>query len=49
MYTRPVEPTLDWIARRFVARPQVAEANTAAFKAGHAFGETAELFDHPTR
>jgi 2-oxoglutarate ferredoxin oxidoreductase subunit alpha len=47
MYTRPVEPTLEWIARRFVARPDVAGANTAAFKAGHAFGETAELFDHP--
>ena len=47
MYTRPVEPTLEWIQRRFVAKPQVAEANTAAFKAGHAFGETAELFDHP--
>ena len=47
MYTRPVDPTLEWIQRRFVARPQVAEANTVAFKAGHAFGETAELFDHP--
>jgi 2-oxoglutarate/2-oxoacid ferredoxin oxidoreductase subunit alpha len=47
MYTRPVEPTLEWIARRFVAKPDVADANTAAFKAGHAFGETAELFDHP--
>jgi 2-oxoglutarate/2-oxoacid ferredoxin oxidoreductase subunit alpha len=47
MYTRPVEPTLEWITRRFVARPDVADANTAAFKAGHAFGETAELFDHP--
>jgi 2-oxoglutarate ferredoxin oxidoreductase subunit alpha len=47
MYTRPVKPTLEWIERRFVAKPQVAEANAAAFKAGHAFGETAELFDHP--
>jgi 2-oxoglutarate ferredoxin oxidoreductase subunit alpha len=25
----------------------VADANMAAFKAGYAFGETAELFDHP--
>ena len=25
----------------------MADANTAAFKAGHSFGETAELFDHP--
>ncbi|HEX9991962.1 MAG TPA: 2-oxoacid:acceptor oxidoreductase subunit alpha [Acidimicrobiales bacterium] len=46
MYTRPVEPTLEWIAKRFAAKPQVADANTAAFKAGHAFGETAELFEH---
>ncbi|HEX5365174.1 MAG TPA: 2-oxoacid:acceptor oxidoreductase subunit alpha [Acidimicrobiales bacterium] len=47
MYTRPVAPTLEWIQRRFVARPAVAEANAVAFKAGHAFGETAELFAHP--
>ena len=48
MYTRPVEPTLEWIdgaVRR--EREQVADANTAAFKAGYNFGETAELFDHP--
>lgn len=47
MYTRPVDATLEWIQRRFVGNPKVAEANTVAFKAGHAFGETAELFDHP--
>jgi 2-oxoglutarate ferredoxin oxidoreductase subunit alpha len=47
MYSRPVETTLDWIQQRFGKNPQVAEANTTAFKAGHAFGETAELFDHP--
>jgi len=47
MYTRPVEPTLQWITERFAKTPQVADANMAAFKAGYAFGETAELFDHP--
>jgi 2-oxoglutarate/2-oxoacid ferredoxin oxidoreductase subunit alpha len=47
MYTRPVEKTLEWIENRFGSKPLVAAANTAAFKAGHAFGETAELFDHP--
>jgi 2-oxoglutarate ferredoxin oxidoreductase subunit alpha len=47
MYTRPVEKTLDWIAQRFAKNEKVRAANTAAFKAGHAFGETAELFDHP--
>jgi 2-oxoglutarate/2-oxoacid ferredoxin oxidoreductase subunit alpha len=45
MYTRPVEPTLEWIASRFKNNELVLRANTAAFKAGHAFGETAELFD----
>jgi 2-oxoglutarate ferredoxin oxidoreductase subunit alpha len=47
MYTRPVDPTLLWITERFAKTPQVADANMAAFKAGYAFGETAELFDHP--
>ena len=45
LYTRPVEPTLEWIAERFAARPQVVEANTRAFRAGYDFGETAELFE----
>ena len=47
MYTRPEQPTIDWIAEKFAKRPQVRDANLAAFRAGHAFGETAELFDHP--
>ena len=47
MYTRPVEETLRWIEAKFSQKPQVRDANLAAFKAGHAFGETAELFDHP--
>src|SRR5687768_17447083 len=47
MYTRPSEPTLAWIGEKFAGKPQIEAANTAAFKAGHAFGETAELFDHP--
>jgi len=44
LYTRPVDPTIEWIGQRFAARPQVAEANTRAFRAGFDFGETAELF-----
>ncbi len=45
LYTRPVDPTLEWIAERFAGRPQVVEANTRAFRAGFDFGETAELFE----
>ncbi|HEY2330401.1 MAG TPA: 2-oxoacid:acceptor oxidoreductase subunit alpha [Acidimicrobiales bacterium] len=47
MYTRPVEPILEWITTRFGRTPLVAASNEAAFKAGHAFGETAELFASP--
>jgi 2-oxoglutarate ferredoxin oxidoreductase subunit alpha len=47
MYSRPTQPIFDWIAKRFAGKPLVQEANLAAFKAGHSFGETAELFDHP--
>ncbi len=47
MYTRPEQPTIDWINVKFGSKPQVRDANLAAFHAGHAFGETAELFDHP--
>ncbi len=44
MYSRPSAPTLDWISQKFGKTPKVAEANRVAFGAGHAFGETAELF-----
>jgi 2-oxoglutarate ferredoxin oxidoreductase subunit alpha len=47
MYTRPEGPTIDWISQKFAKTPLVRDANLAAFRAGHAFGETAELFDHP--
>jgi 2-oxoglutarate ferredoxin oxidoreductase subunit alpha len=49
MYTRPTEPLHEWIKKRFGNRPEVLEANLAAFRAGYNFGETAELFDHPYR
>jgi 2-oxoglutarate ferredoxin oxidoreductase subunit alpha len=44
IYTRPIEPTLDWIKKRFTKNTDVAEANTRALKAGYHFGETAEIF-----
>lgn len=46
MYTRPVQPTLDWIAERFAKDELVMGANTAAFKAGLHFGETTEQVGH---
>ncbi len=47
MYTRPVDPVVTWIEKRFAKNPMVKEANVSAFKAGLNFGETTELFDHP--
>jgi 2-oxoglutarate ferredoxin oxidoreductase subunit alpha len=44
LYSRPVEMTLEWIAKRFAKSPAICDINTRAFRAGHAFGETAELF-----
>ena len=44
LFDRPTEPTLEWIETKFGRRPLVAAANTAAFRAGHAFGETTEMF-----
>ena len=46
MYSRPIEPTVDWLGGKFKSQPELAEANVAALKAGFAFGETTELFSH---
>ena len=46
LYDRPLQPTLDWVNAKFAGKDNVIAANTAALKAGHAFGETAELFDY---
>jgi 2-oxoglutarate/2-oxoacid ferredoxin oxidoreductase subunit alpha len=45
MYSRPAEPTIEWVAKRFANAEMVREANTLAFKAGWNFGETAEIFE----
>ena len=46
LYSRPIEPTLEWITERFGGKELVEAANRTAFLAGYHFGETAELFDH---
>jgi 2-oxoglutarate ferredoxin oxidoreductase subunit alpha len=44
LYSRPVEPQLASIARKFAKSPRIAEANAKVFKAGYALGETSEMF-----
>jgi 2-oxoglutarate ferredoxin oxidoreductase subunit alpha len=46
MFGRPVDVTLNWLHKKFGDKPQVYDANVAAFKAGYNFGETTELFAH---
>ena len=40
MYHRPHEGTERFLREKFARRPDLAEANVLAFRAGHAFGET---------
>ncbi len=44
MYSRPGEGTISFLERKFAARPELANANIAAFKAGWNYGETTEDF-----
>jgi 2-oxoglutarate ferredoxin oxidoreductase subunit alpha len=44
MYSRPTESTISFLRRKFVAKPDIAEANVTAFKAGWNYGETTESF-----
>ena len=44
LYNRPTEGTLDFVEKKFGKRPEIAQANATAFKAGYAYGETSEDF-----
>jgi 2-oxoglutarate/2-oxoacid ferredoxin oxidoreductase subunit alpha len=43
IYGRPMEPSIKWIEGKFGKRADLVAANIAALKAGHAYGETAEV------
>ncbi len=44
LYNRPLEPTIEWIGKKFGPKPEYKEANEIALKAGFNFGEITELF-----
>ncbi|TRV77692.1 2-oxoacid:acceptor oxidoreductase subunit alpha [Streptomyces sp. 130] len=44
MYHRPTEGTEAFLRAKFAKKPQIAEANVAAYRAGWNFGETTEDF-----
>jgi 2-oxoglutarate ferredoxin oxidoreductase subunit alpha len=44
LYERDMAGTTAWIDDKFSKRPEIAEANKRALKAGYNFGETTEIF-----
>ncbi|MFI8386555.1 2-oxoacid:acceptor oxidoreductase subunit alpha [Streptomyces sp. NPDC085540] len=44
MYHRPTEGTENFLRQKFAKKPEIAEANVVAFRAGWNFGETTEDF-----
>ena len=46
MYNRTLAHTLAWIDAKFPGKPEIAEANRRALKAGYHYGETVEVFAH---
>ena len=44
MYSRPTEGTIAFLRDKFAKKPDIAEANVAAFRAGYNYGETTEAF-----
>ena len=44
LFSRPTEGTVAFLEKKFARRPEVAQANVKAFRAGYAFGETTEEF-----
>ena len=45
LYDRTLDPTLRFIEQKFGKRPEVAQANTAALKAGYNYGDTVEAIN----
>ncbi len=44
LYSRPVEPTLNWIKSKFKDEPLIASANEKALLAGYYYGDNTEQF-----
>lgn len=44
IYTRPLEPTIEWLKVKFKSRPELVEGNIRALKSGYNFGDITEIF-----
>lgn len=44
LYSRPVEPAIDWLSAKFAKKPEIRDANIHLLKKGFHYGETTEDF-----
>ncbi len=44
LFSRPMQPAIDWITKKFAKKPEVKEANLELLKKGYHYGETTEQF-----
>jgi len=44
LFSRPMEPTVEWLEKRFAAKPELAAANVKVMKAGYNFCDITGLF-----
>jgi len=44
LYTRPIEPTVEWLEAKFADKPDIQEANRHVLMKGYHYGETTEAF-----
>ena len=46
MFDQSMEPTLEWLKKKFAKRPQIIEANSIALQTGYHYGDTTRTFQH---
>ncbi len=44
LYSRPLEPTMNWLKEKFAKKPDLVEANVKALQAGYNAGDIHEMF-----
>lgn len=49
LFDRSLQPTLNWLEKKFGKRPEIYEANKKVLETGHNYGETLELIAAPVQ
>ena len=44
LFSRPMQPAIDWISKKFAKKPEIKDANLLLLKKGYHYGETTESF-----